>query len=386
MIPDRFLLLFVCTLLAPLDAPAQAPVAAEVDRRLALIDAELAMAFEDGVNKAFNEHVRSLDVKYFRAIERVLESATKAGKLEDALAIREEKDRFSEASGVPERDAATDPAELTQLRATYRTQLGKLEADRRLAAAPLLAEHDAKLEAYQTLLTTEGKLDEALKVKNARENVTAKLSLSSATASPGTPATASGESEKGWNVVFDGNDLKLWKPRSSSRNFQITDRAFAARIVTDSPDYLFFKGSGDVPQILKNFELKATIKADPEANSGFYFHLDGDDIEKHPASGIEVSLHKGAKPMKYPTGSIYNVTEMAPSSVNQAEWFELHFKVVDQNITVWINGEVYLEHVASLSSGPGTKGILSDGGKLAIQANSKDGAYYFQNISIKPLD
>ena len=89
MIPDRFLLLFVCTLLAPLDAPAQAPVAAEVDRRLALIDAELAMAFEDGVNKAFNEHVRSLDVKYFRAIERVLESATKAGKLEDALAIRE---------------------------------------------------------------------------------------------------------------------------------------------------------------------------------------------------------------------------------------------------------------------------------------------------------
>ncbi len=112
----------------------------------------------------------------------------------------------------------------------------------------------------------------------------------------------------------------------------------------------------------------------------------GEEGEGGAGGGSEGGLHKGAEPMKYPTGSIYNVTEMAPSSVNQAEWFELHFKVVDQNITVWINGEVYLEHVATLATGPGTKGIRSEGGRLAIQANSKDGAYYFQNISIKPLD
>jgi hypothetical protein len=383
MISIRLLMLFVVALLAPLSVRAQAPVPDGIDRRLALYDAELVVAFEEGASKLFKEKVRDLDLKYFQAIDRALESATRAGLLEDALAIRDEKVRFAEASGVPAIDAAADPAALSQLRATYRTQLKKLEAERDLAAAPLLAEHDAKLEAYQTLLTTEGKLDEALKVKAARGKAAVKLAVPQTT--PGAEG-ASGDGEAGWQVVFDGGDIKNWKPKNSLRNFPVNDGVLAAQIANEGADVLFFKGLADVPAILKNFELKATVRSDPEANSGFYFHLDGEDFERFPTTGMEVSLHCGAKPVKYPTGSIYGETEMKGSTVNQADWFEIHFKVVDRVVTVSINGEPYLEHLGALSTGPGTKGILADGGRLAIQANSRDGAFYFQRISIKPLD
>jgi len=384
MVLRPFLVLFVVLQFLPLHASAQAPGSGEVDRRIALFEAELGVAYEQGVNKAFREKVRDLDLKYFQALDRALEAATKAARLEEALAIREEKIRFSEASGVPE-SSASDPAALTQLRGTYHAQLTKLEAERDLAATPILAEHDAKLDAYQTLLTTEGKLDEALKVKQARGSAPARLSLP-ATAAP--TAAPAGGSEGGWHVVFGGDDLGPWKPRKSSRNFPVTDGILAAKKAADEPDYLFFKGTVAVPEILRNFELKATVKADPEANSGFYFHLDkgGAGQGAHPTSGLEVSLHSGTKPAKYPTGAIYGVTETKPASVNQAEWFELHFKVVDRVVTIFIDGKLYLEHLAPLASEPGAEGILEEGGRIAIQANSKDGGYYFQEISIKPLD
>lgn len=352
-----------------------------VDRQIELYEAELAVAYAEGVEKAFQAKVRDLDLKYFQAIDRSLEAATKAAQLDEALAIREEKKRFEEQSGVPATDAPSDPAVLVQLRATYRTQIQKLEAERDLAAAPLFTAHDAKLEAYQTLLTTEGKLDDALKVKAARAEVAKRLAS-------GAAGSTSGEKmEEGWQIVFDGGSLDLWKPQGSSRNFQVVDGILVAKRNTEEADNLLFKGTPSVPETLKNFELKATVKADPEANSGFYFHLNGRGTKGNgfPSTGVEVSLHNGAKPMKFPTGALFDVTPMDPSSVNQSDWFEIHFKVVDRVVTVLLNGQPYLEHLVPAATGPDTKGIQAEGGQLAIQANSKDGAYYFQKISIKPL-
>lgn len=390
MHPIRLTSLCLLALLGPLTATAQTPTAGavpgEADRQIALYDAEFAVAYEQGVAKVHQEKVRELDVKYLQALQRALEVATKAGQLDEALAIRAEATRLGGTTGVPATDGPSDPASLVQIRTTYRTQLGKIETERDLAAAPLIAQHEAKLEAYQTRLTTEGKLDEAVKVKAARGKAAAGLSLPGG-ASVATKATSrpSAADEPGWHVVFDGSGLDLWKPRESSRNFPVQDGILAARLVSDQPDFLFFKGSPDVPKNLKNFELKATVKADPEANSGFYLHLDGEG-DGPLDTGLEVSLIRSPKTVTYPTGAIHGITATAPSTINQAEWFEIHLKVVDRVVTVSLNGSVYLEHLAPLSSGPRTKGILPEGGRLAIQAYSKNGAYYFQRIAIKPLD
>lgn len=380
---DRLILVIVISMSA-FPIRGQDSVSA-ADRQIALYEAEFAAAYDQGVRRAHDAKVRDLDLKYLQALERALEAATKAAQLEEALAIREEKKRFEQVTGVPAGDAATDPAALVQLRATYRTQIQKLEAERDVAAAPLLAEYDAKLEAYQTLLTTEGKLDEALKVKAARAK-----SPPVASAKPGAVAggaTAGDAKEEGWHVVFDGTSADLWKPKGSSRNFPVVDGALLAKRSTEEADYLFFEGTPSVPEGLKNFELKATVKADAEANSGFYFHVNGRGVDRggHPASGVEVSLHSGAKSMKFPTGSLYNLTPMDPSSLNQSDWFEIHFKVVDRVVTVLLNGQPYLEHLVPAATGPDTKGIQAEGGRLAIQAISKEGGYHFRKISIKPL-
>ncbi len=350
-----------------------------VDRQLAALDAEFAAAYEERIGKQFRLRIQDLDLKYSLALKRALDGATQAGRLDEALAIREEKRQFDERSFVPDADAPTDPASVIQLRETYRAQLLKIDTERELAAAPVHAERDAKMQAYQSQLTKDGKLDDALKVKAAR----AKIAEAAAPQKASAPAPPD---ESGWQVVFDRDSLDLWRPNGSSRNFQMVDGALFARRNTDEADYLYFKGSPSLPEKLKNFELKARVRADAEANSGFYFHINGrETLRGHPASGVEVSLHNGSKPVKFPTGSLYGLTPMDAASLDQSEWFEVHFKVVDRIVTVLLNGKPYLEYLVAASAGANQKGIQTEGGRLAIQANSKDGGYYFEKIEIKPL-
>jgi len=179
--------------LAAQDAPGSI-AHSEVEKRLSLYEAELSAIYDREVRRSFDEQVRQLDLRYFHALDRSLENATKAGNLEEAVAIRSEKERITDNSGVPGIDGNDEPASVKQLRATYRIERKKLEAERDLAAAPLLKENDEKLAAYQTLLTTEGRLDEALLVKAARE--TAHVN------SVGRPAAAEDDS-KALSPIFE---------------------------------------------------------------------------------------------------------------------------------------------------------------------------------------
>lgn len=360
-----------------LPAGAQVTPPTEVDRQLAVLDAELAADYEETIGASYKARVQDLDLKFSLALKRALEAATQSGQLDEALAIREEKKKFDEESFVPASDAPGDPPALIQLRATYRTQLQKFSDERDLAAVPIRAAHDAKLETYQTQLTREGRLDDALKVKAVREKL----------ATTPVPAGATPSADEGWQLIFDGRTLDLWKPEGSSRNFAVENGTMFAKRITEEPGYLYFKGSPTVPEILKNFEMRAKVRAEGDANSGIYFHLNGREKGRggHPNSGVEVSLHSSNRPYKFPTGSLFDLTEVTPSTINQSEWFEIHFKVVDRVVNVWLNGQPFVEHLVPAASGADQKGIQSEGGKIAIQANSKEGGYYFEKIEIKPL-
>lgn len=88
--------------------------------------------------------------------------------------------------------------------------------------------------------------------------------------------------------------------------------------------------------------------------------------------------------MKCPTGSLDNVTPMDPSSLKQSDGFEIHLKG-GRSRRHRPPQRAALEHLVLSATGPDTKGIEAEVGRLAIQANSKEGGYHFRKISIKPL-
>mgnify|MGYP000979680639 FL=1 len=181
---------------------------------------------------------------------------------------------------------------------------------------------------------------------------------------------------------------ETWKPHRTPRSFQVSDGVLSTKKESKDPDRLFFAGDVAVPEQLKNFEMKLTIKADAEANSGIYFHTIGrsDDDNGNPETGLEISLMKGKGVIQYPTGSIHGQGPRRPSPVNQADWFDLRFRVENQKVSVWINDEFYYEQVAPFAGSSKTRGIQPEGGRIAIQAMSTEGAFHFKRIAVKVLE
>jgi hypothetical protein len=161
---------------------------------VALIEKQFRAAYEAHVGTKYAADVAELDAKYLGALERSMQSATQAGKLEEALAFQDEIQRIKDKSPLPDTDDGVAPA-LAKLRATYREQAGKLLATRNAAVAPIVEKFAAALAADQEELTKAGKLQEAVAVKTYREGDLSQrltgealaVSLTVATAAPEKP-------------------------------------------------------------------------------------------------------------------------------------------------------------------------------------------------------
>ncbi|MDP1591833.1 MAG: hypothetical protein Q8M07_29005, partial [Prosthecobacter sp.] len=129
--------------------------------------------------------VADLDKKYLAAVKRALDAATKRGVLEEAVKLREEAQRVTDKQPLPPADLDTLPVSLKTLRDTYRAALAKLELERDAKAKPYHTRYDQLLAAYQTELTQQKRLDDALKVKARRDE------LENERGTPTEPATAS---------------------------------------------------------------------------------------------------------------------------------------------------------------------------------------------------
>lgn len=135
----------------------------EVDARLADIDARFQEAMNREVSRPHDEAVAKLNAQYAAALER-----TAGGGLPpaDVAAFRAEIERVR-AQQPPAEDAPAVPA-LAPMRATYRDSLAKLIRARDVKAQPVWAGYDKLLNDYQTELTRQDRIDDALKVKAKR--------------------------------------------------------------------------------------------------------------------------------------------------------------------------------------------------------------------------
>jgi len=158
------------------------------------IENQFRAAYELHVGTKYTADVAELDTKYLGALERSMQSATQAGKLEEALGFQDEIQRIKDKAPLPDKDDGVAPA-LAKLRATYREQAAKLLANRTAAVAPIVEKFAVALAAHQEELTKAGNLQEAVAVKTYREGDLAErltgkalsVSLIAATAAPEKP-------------------------------------------------------------------------------------------------------------------------------------------------------------------------------------------------------
>ncbi len=156
-------------------------------------------AFAKEVTAPFEKGAGDLRKQYLAALDGMLATATRTGKLDDAVAYRADRERMSGGGDVPAEDEALAPAGLRALRANYRPALAKLDAERFAKAKSAHARYDAILAQNQTALTQRQRLDEALELKTQREALGAAWlkppagAAPAATPAPATPKPALGQ-------------------------------------------------------------------------------------------------------------------------------------------------------------------------------------------------
>jgi hypothetical protein len=114
--------------------------------------------------------VSELQQKYASAVERSLQAAQNAGKLEDALAFKQEAKLIADG-GDPAAEDASLPPEVQKLRAIYRQSLARLEQEKSAATNPIINALIGSLDRLIVTLTKAGRLDEAVFVKQKKDKL-----------------------------------------------------------------------------------------------------------------------------------------------------------------------------------------------------------------------
>lgn len=139
--------------------------------------AALQSAFEEKVNlEVLRPHrlaVSDLNAKFAAALDRLQQAAQKSGNLEQALAIKAERDDLLSGKYDPASDDAQTAEVLKPLRSTYRTALGRLELERDKKLRPLNDAFARQLETQLLALTKAGRLEEAAAAKNILKDLAA---------------------------------------------------------------------------------------------------------------------------------------------------------------------------------------------------------------------
>ncbi len=153
--------------LGPAETAPASPVASgvdELDSLRRLVESRLGSA----AWKPFEQAASSLRAKYLAAVERAIASAQAAAKLDEALELKREQEIVTKGGEVEKTDPLKTHASLAALRTTYHEAYSKIEAQRDRAAAPIIQAYQTEIDTLVSKLTKSGKLDAAMKVRDAR--------------------------------------------------------------------------------------------------------------------------------------------------------------------------------------------------------------------------
>ena len=194
-----------------------------------------------------------------------------------------------------------------------------------------------------------------------------------------------------WVRLFNGTDLTGWRANNTSESFSVVDGLLRVQAKGRTAAHLFFTGDrkqGVEP--IKNFELKAVARSEPNSNGGIFFHTDMSvrNAQKHLANGYEVQLNSSKKE-KRKTGSLYAIVDLATSPVDETQWFSVRIVVNEDHIAIFINEEQVVDYTEPRNPKrpPNRAGrvLRKTGGAIALQAHDQDSVWYFKDIRIRRL-
>lgn len=188
--------------------------------------------------------------------------------------------------------------------------------------------------------------------------------------------------EDGWVSLFNGENLDGWKASENEDTFSVEDGV----IVVDGPRaHLFYEGPVE-DHDFKNFELKAQVKTEPQANSGIYFHTEYQE-EGWPSKGYESQVNNTHSDWRK-TGSLYAIEDVRDSPAEDGEWFDYHIRVDGDRIVLKVNGETMVDYTEpdDVEREEGMEDRLLDRGTIALQGHDPESVIYYRDIQIKPLE
>ena len=194
-----------------------------------------------------------------------------------------------------------------------------------------------------------------------------------------------------WQSLFNGADLKGWRANFDAESFQVVDGVLRVQASGTKSAHLFFMGDRkDGFERFKDFELEATVRAEPSSNGGIFVHCDEElrDAARHLAKGYEIQLNSTDKEARK-TGSLYAVVDRTESPVKETEWFKVHVLVQGKRIVIKLNGETVVDYTEpdNVERPPMRAGrrFSADGGAIALQAHDHGSVWYFKEIRVKRL-
>jgi hypothetical protein len=93
-----------------------------------------------------------------------------------------------------------------------------------------------------------------------------------------------------WQSLFNGRDLNGWRANVMPESFTVVNGTIRANATRESA-HLFYVGELKEGFVrFKNFELEATVRGEPNANSGIFIHTDMSvsNAKNHLARGYEI--------------------------------------------------------------------------------------------------
>src|SRR5262245_37101728 len=140
------------------------------------------------------------------------------------------------------------------------------------------------------------------------------------------------DSEDGFTTIFDGKTFTGWKISVDNTNtWKVEDGALVAR---GPVAHVFYFGDTNP---FKNFELKADVMTEPNANGGIYFHTAYQE-KGFPRAGIECQVNVSHTDW-IKNGSIYGMVNIGVKQAKDNQWWTK--KIVGRGWNVKVKNEGY---------------------------------------------